>query len=646
MATVVESVSTKTVTVAELDGSGHVPESQLPNSVVSGSGTTVNVAKAPYNIVPGVTANPETIIQEALEAVSKAGGGEVYVPKGTYKCGLHKIPESEQAAMFWMYSNTRLCCDPDTVFLLAAGEKMPSGCTQAFGIGEIIPFATEASQVKENVVIENAILDGNAQNQSEVVIKQGIFHGACKKAWNVRCTVRNIYGTSSSGAGETKAFEHNSCYGGGNIMCEADGSGSAETASGFSCDNSFDIFNAECIAHGYGHSQGFTCWQTSNYTCVSCKSHSNGQAGFNVERSEFVSYIGCIAGGSSPRMGEINPFFPSGLATLGNTFGFQIQGCAHVVVDAGCQTAYNTNYGVALKSDSSGDGVNVKTKGTLNKTTLVTGLEAAQVKKLQIGMGVEGSSIPEKTVIAAIVSETEIELTNAATASTSEELTFDHSRVCYDVRVYGTHRLNATENVYFDDVSYGSQQDCRSVLSDSYEGVTNATQTSARSPYDRYIDRQGEAGLRVGITASSSNGTTPNASLWRIHNETNSAYPLKVNGANQTVTLGRAYALARVENESIELTPSNHLAQFTKIEAAHNVVLPLSSHCEKGTKFEIRDGSGSASGTNKITIKLNSGDAKAKLKGTTEITEAYGHIVVIYQGENASKEPEWVGYPA
>lgn len=81
---------------------------------VQGSVTSLfNVQSPPYSAVGNGVVDDTTKIQAALTAANAAGGGTVFVPRGTYKI----------TASLVIYSNTRLWLDPNATLSLAASSS-------------------------------------------------------------------------------------------------------------------------------------------------------------------------------------------------------------------------------------------------------------------------------------------------------------------------------------------------------------------------------------------------------------------------------------------------------------------------------------------------------------------------------------------
>lgn len=314
----------------------------------------IDVAAAPYNVTPAMV-NPEIKIQEAIDFAAANGIPEVIVSTpGTYTVDLHVIPgQTSQAAAIWGRSRLKLTMKPGVILKLKDAATLPAGASSGQIISVISPYTTSLSGVKEGWSVEGGVLDGNAAKQTARVLSCGIMLGACKSSTVRNMVVRNVWGNDYVPPGETFHFEANSCRDVSFINCEADGSGGS-TATGFSADNSFGVVWSSCTAHDMKVAMGFTAWQCSGLRYIGCHAYSNGSHGFNMERSEDVTYTSCVAGGSSPLIGvgtNTNPWFQAAQQRLGNKGnGWAIHGSDHVTLD-GCTGTYN-NYGVKVYTNT------------------------------------------------------------------------------------------------------------------------------------------------------------------------------------------------------------------------------------------------------------------------------------------------------
>jgi hypothetical protein len=171
-----------------------------------------------------------------------------------------------------------------------------------------------------------------------------VFIGACKSSTVRNVVVKNIWGNNTVPPGETFFFEANSCRDVSFVNCEADGSGSPNTATGFSSNNSFGVSWTGCVSHDMGFAMGFTAWQCSGLRYSGCHAYKNGSHGFNSERNDDVVFTSCVSGGTSPLIGvgtNTNPWFQGAQQRMGNKgAGFAVHGCDNVSM-SGCVSTFN-----------------------------------------------------------------------------------------------------------------------------------------------------------------------------------------------------------------------------------------------------------------------------------------------------------------
>lgn len=138
-----EYVQFTTPTVSGVGGGGGIGPTGPPGPPgPPGSGTAdyIRVTDTPYSADNTGATNAFTQIQAALDAANTAGGGDVFIPDGTYKMALN-VTESfttpgnaSSARSLRIYSNTRLRFGPKAVLDFSA---MPSGgvLTVLLGLG-------------------------------------------------------------------------------------------------------------------------------------------------------------------------------------------------------------------------------------------------------------------------------------------------------------------------------------------------------------------------------------------------------------------------------------------------------------------------------------------------------------------------------
>lgn len=349
----------------------------------------IDVAASPYNVTP-VTTNPEVGIQQAINDANTNGIPEVIISTpGTYTVDLHTIPgQSFYAAAIYAQSNVKLTMKPGVIIKLKNSATLPGGATS----GQIIGGDTT---LKSNWSVEGGIVDGNATNQSSQAVDSGVSLNRCRSSIVKNVVVKGVYGTASSPPGETLHFEATKCRDVHFVGCEADGSTSANTATGFSTNHSFGVAWTDCVGHEMGFGMGFTNWMSAGLTYDNCRAYLNGHSGFNAELSEDVAYSSCIAGGRSPLITGTteNPYFPSGQIELGNVNGFNIHGCTDVVASA-CVSTYNTN-NLKVYTNS---GVS---PAVISTRVLITGCELRQATgtNVYVEQAAEGGSAEDQVEV-------------------------------------------------------------------------------------------------------------------------------------------------------------------------------------------------------------------------------------------------------
>jgi sarcosine oxidase gamma subunit len=302
----------------------------------------IDVKSAPYGVTPA-TSSPEVGIQAAIDYAADNGIPEVIISKpGTYTVGLRLMPgSSTMCAAIWGRPNVKLTMKPGVVIKLKNAATVAGGTIVAHIISVINPYG---GATNTNWSIEGGVVDCNGANQSSLLVQVAVSLARCESSFVKDVTVKNLYGTGPSYPGESLHFDALNCRDVAFINCTADGSGTANTATGFSSNNSYGVSWTGCVSHGMGFGMGFTVWQSAGCSYANCRAYDNAYNGFNAERSENVTYAGCIAGGRTPFIGGTdpeNPFYSGGQTALGNGHtGFSVSGCTDVTY-SGCVATYN-----------------------------------------------------------------------------------------------------------------------------------------------------------------------------------------------------------------------------------------------------------------------------------------------------------------
>jgi hypothetical protein len=96
-------------------------------------------------------------------------------------------------------------------------------------------------------------------------------------------------------------------------------------------------------------SMGFTDYKSGIVSNVGCVSYGNGQAGFNAEDCDQITWDACHAGGKAGLAADGYPF-ATGATLPTNTNGFTVNGCNRFAL-AGCTARYNTGSGLVLTNN-------------------------------------------------------------------------------------------------------------------------------------------------------------------------------------------------------------------------------------------------------------------------------------------------------
>ena len=207
----------------------------------------------------------------------------------------------------------------------------------------------------ENITLEDLTVDGNAQNQS---MPAGNASMGLKtlRVRNLRCVnvrFKDVYGQANAGGGEGFHVTFDLGTDAMFVNCEVVGT-TANTATGFSANQSTNVTYLGCTARSMGFGHGFTAAGCIGMTYVNCYSYLNGSYGFNVETSFEVRYVSCRAGGAAVNMSSY-PYTPG--QSLGNTsHGFVVLTTVSLAY-IGCLSAKNGGSGLFISTVASGSGV-------------------------------------------------------------------------------------------------------------------------------------------------------------------------------------------------------------------------------------------------------------------------------------------------
>jgi hypothetical protein len=335
--------------------------------IAIGTGGTVTVtgplnASGEFNVKTfgakgdGIT-DDTAAIQAAIDAASTAGGGVVFVPRGTYLVSIKRHPDlASVATALVMKSNVELrgAGNGSEIKLGVVPNVIPAGCNvnwQLHVLSNSTPYDQTPGTTTTNIRITDLTVNGNAANQTFVPPNNSfqVFTGHARGVWITRVVSKNMYGTAPAPPGETMHFECNGSTDVHYTDCEAYSDDGGDTASGFSANVTTGVEYKGCVARNMKFGMGFTHWTSAHIRYVNCHAYNNGYAGFNTEISEYISYVGCQAGGrgANTTLGVIGDQTP-----LPNQFGFKVLGSSYVTISGGSST-YNTTstgYGVYVSS--------------------------------------------------------------------------------------------------------------------------------------------------------------------------------------------------------------------------------------------------------------------------------------------------------
>lgn len=309
--------------------------------------TTLNIRD--FGAVGDGVSDDGPAFQAALSVLRVFGGGSLYLPAGTYYCSTNANSENNTyRACGFIPGNTRLFGDNinNTIIMLANGEAQNS---------HVLMNQRIQSAGDENITIENLTIDGNAQNQS---MPAGNASMGLKtlRVRNLRCVnvrFKDVYGQANAGGGEGFHVTFDLGTDAMFVNCEVVGT-TANTATGFSANQSTNVTYLGCTARSMGFGHGFTAAGCIGLSYVNCYSYLNGSYGFNVETSFEVRYVSCRAGGAAVNMSSY-PYTPG--QSLGNTsHGFVVLTTVSLAY-IGCLGSKNGGSGLFISTVASGSGV-------------------------------------------------------------------------------------------------------------------------------------------------------------------------------------------------------------------------------------------------------------------------------------------------
>lgn len=311
-----------------------------------------------YGITGNGAIDDGPAVRAALTELYNAGGGKLVLPPGVVYMGQGANAENNTyLASGFIPGNVEVVGAGKnvTVLQLAAGSAQDSHVLMNWRI---------QSGTDQNIVIRDLTIDGNAANQS-MPAGHGSMGLKTLRVQGLRCyNVRflNVYGTANAGGGE--GFHATFDLGTDALFLGCDAvATTANTATGFSANQSTNVKWLGCVGKGMGFGHGFT-----HNTCVglvydACTAILNGSYGFNSEAANDVVYQGCRSGGLAVNASSV-PYTPG--QSLGNTsHGFVMNNSMSLHYTA-CQSSYNGGTGLFQTGVAQGSGVSEWNGGELS----------------------------------------------------------------------------------------------------------------------------------------------------------------------------------------------------------------------------------------------------------------------------------------
>lgn len=174
--TLLDSFTSALKGLAPASGGGTASYLRADGTWTQPSGTTYNVKTSPYNAVGNDTADDRLAIQAAIDACSAAGGGDVYIPNGTYRL--------TQGAGFYCLTlpgNVRLRGESRTGAILKQAASIADSVRLVYITGNDAGLTT-------------LTLDGNKANNTTQEQRHGFFAETTQRLRIDRVTSQNFTG--------------------------------------------------------------------------------------------------------------------------------------------------------------------------------------------------------------------------------------------------------------------------------------------------------------------------------------------------------------------------------------------------------------------------------------------------------------------
>ena len=309
-----------------------------------------DVKTYPFNAKGNGTTDDRAAIQRALDSCGANNGGIVYAPHGTYIIDTTNHPNISGYSPVGLVikSNTTLCGAGinSTIFKRVASTRRQDILLRNYN-------CLYNGKGDSNIVIRDMTFDGNASSNSGAdTCQKGIYLDNCYNVTIENVWVKNIYGVSSGGVGESFTVSLQHCRDAKIINSISQGNTTSST--GFALNSCTDVQLINCkgfdFAIGAG---GFTQWNCKNISYYGCWAWNNVYySGFNNEESDNTVYTNCVAG-FLPDVTDLSPLW-SGVYpyengdTLGNQHGFVFNGGYGKHFLNNCIAEYNPIHGVQI----------------------------------------------------------------------------------------------------------------------------------------------------------------------------------------------------------------------------------------------------------------------------------------------------------
>ena len=302
----------------------------------TGSGSTHNIYV--YNVVIDYSADntgassANTAIQNAIDAANAAGGGIVYIPRGTYKM---TAPGSASSGCIQLKDNVAVIGDGMGVSILKCADFVDSSVS---GI-----MRTPSGVENSNIRVQDLTLDGNLAAQTGVGNITVFFCGVTP--------------------GDRTHMDRNISM----IRVEAKGgkNGTAPatvTNAGYGFDPhemTDGLYFFQCIAHD-NQKDGFVLDGNINFLLEGCKSYSNGRHGFNFVTQ---SYNGIVKSCQA---------YSNGTLTSGNNY--IIAEDSNTIIIDGCLSSLSNVEGIKIRRGATVTNTRCTVKNCIAQTSNRAGI--------------------------------------------------------------------------------------------------------------------------------------------------------------------------------------------------------------------------------------------------------------------------------